>query len=190
MSDHAAAQTALDVAEEFDADILVSDVDLGSRPDGVELALILRRSSPQLPVVFLTNYPRAGVLPRGLDLDSVEVVSKDSLDNADDLVAIVDAVVRTERAARMRPDLEDSPPAAGLSSLTRSQLMLLRLMAEGLSNDEIARRTGRTTRAVERLVTRTFDSLGLSNSAGTNPRVRASTMYTRVFGHASPEDMP
>ena len=44
---------------EFDAidpDVLVTDIDLGERPNGVELATLLRAQAPYLGVVFLTNF--------------------------------------------------------------------------------------------------------------------------------------
>ncbi|MCG2802490.1 MAG: response regulator [Cellulomonas sp.] len=181
VSDHPDAASALAAAEDFDADVLVTDIDLGSRPDGTQLAVILRAAEPELVVVFLTNYPRAAA-QRGDPLPGATYLGKDALGSADDLVATIDAAVRTGYIDT--PDLDDSSPLAALS---RSQLEVLALIAEGHSNDEIARRTDRTTRAVERLVARTFDRLGLANHPSTSPRVLAAQLYTRTFGPRGPD---
>lgn len=181
VSDHADAARALAAAEDFDADVLVTDIDLGSRPDGTQLAAILRANQPDLVVVFLTNYPRAAA-QRGDPLPDATYLGKDALGSADELVAAIDAAVRTGHTDTPEPD-EGSP----LTGLSRGQLEVLALMAEGHSNDEIARRTGRTTRAVERLVARTFERLGLANQPSTNPRVLAVQLYTATFGPRRPD---
>lgn len=181
VSEHADAGAALEAARAFDPDILVTDIDLGSRPDGSELATILRRATPELPVVFLTNYPPAAA-PRGILMRDSTVISKDALDSTGQLVAAVDRAAR-----RGRTDGMTAPAEHELSALSRAQLHALALMADGHSNDEIARRTGRSTRAVERLVARTFDRLGLSGKPDTNPRVLAVNTYTRTFGHRRPD---
>ena len=60
---------------------------------------------------------------------------------------------------------------------------MLSLIAAGLSNAEIAARTDATVRAVERTVSRVFDTLGVSRVTAVNPRVVAANEYNRLFGH-------
>ena len=177
VSDHADAQSALQAADAFDPDVLVADIDLGSRPDGVELALVLRARLPQLAVMFLTNFPRAASAPRRATIPGAQFLSKDALESPRQLVEVVDAVARAERAAVV------SETAGALDSLSRAQLEVLAALAEGCSNEEIARRTGRTLRAVERLLSRTFERIGVNNRPELNPRVVAVNLYTRAFGH-------
>lgn len=181
VSDHADAAAALAAARAFDPDVVVTDIDLGSRPDGAELATILRRVAPALPIVFLTNYPPAAA-PRATVMRDATVIAKNAVDSTEQLIAAVDASARHGAAESAAP-----PPGNALSTLSRAQLGVLALMVEGHSNEEIARRTGRSTRAVERLVARTFDRLGLSARPNTNPRVLAVTLYTSTFGHRHPD---
>lgn len=177
VSAHPDAASALEVVETFDPDVLLTDIELGSRPDGVDLAVILRSGRPQLGVMFLTNYPQAASAPRHEAITGALFVSKDSLGDPEQLVDYVDAATRAES----RPT--GAAPSGELAVLSRAQLELLSLMSEGLSNDEIARRTSRTSRAVERMVSRTFDRLSISNRSEMNARVAAVNLYTRVFGH-------
>jgi DNA-binding NarL/FixJ family response regulator len=60
---------------------------------------------------------------------------------------------------------------------------MLRLMAAGLTNAEIAERRSSSLRAVERLITRTFEVLELNDDPVRNPRVTATNLYTRAFGY-------
>ncbi len=180
VSEHADAASALEVVDGFDPDVLVADIDLGSRPDGIELAVILRARLPQLGVMFLTNFPRAASAPRRAAVDGALYVPKDAVDSPQHLVHQVEAAVRAERAA---PDALAVDSAGALAALSRGQLEVLSALAEGCSNEEIARRTGRTLRAVERMLARTFERLGVNNHPESNPRVVAANLYTRAFGH-------
>jgi DNA-binding NarL/FixJ family response regulator len=78
----------------------------------------------------------------------------------------------------------DSP----IFSLTPTQLEILRAIAAGLTNNEIAQRRSSSLRGVEKMVARTFEALGLSDDAGTNPRVIATNMFTRTYGYPDRND--
>ncbi|MCL2533260.1 MAG: response regulator transcription factor [Nocardiaceae bacterium] len=178
--DRASAAAALADFDEVDPDALVTDIDLGARPNGMELATIVHARAPYCAVVFLTNYPRAGIAPgEGVPPGSV-FLDKVALESVDDLVAAVESAL-ADKPVPPGPARDDGPDAV-LERLTRTQLDVLRCIALGWSNAEIARRRGSSLRSVEKMVTRTFDALGVNHNPELNPRVAAAQLYVRRFG--------
>ena len=165
----------------FDPDVLVADIDLGERPNGVELATILRAQAPYLGVVFLTNYPAALAFERTITPPAgFAFVQKEQLGSVEQFVEAIESALND--AAEPRRDADASEDA--VARLTPSQMELLKMMAAGLTNQQIAERRGGTVRAVERHISRTFDALGLDDRNG-NPRVIATNLYTQRFGYVS-----
>ncbi|PTR25612.1 DNA-binding NarL/FixJ family response regulator [Rhodococcus sp. OK519] len=174
------AASALADLDEIDPDVLVTDIDLGARPNGMEMAMIVHARAPHCATVFLTNYPRAGIAPgEGVPVGSV-FLDKVSLESVEDLVAAVESAL-ADKPLPPGPTRDDNPDAV-LDRLTRTQLDVLRCIALGWSNAEIARRRGSSVRSVEKMVTRTFDALGVNHSPELNPRVAAAQLYVRRFG--------
>lgn len=163
---------------EMDPDVLLTDIDLGSRPSGVELAVMLAGLAPHLAVVFLSSFPAAVAAAGRQGPRGAVFVSKLDVTSAD---VVVDAI-----EAALSSTVPPAPPArqSPLTRLTKRQIDVLALVARGCSNEEIARERGTTTRAVERTVSRIFDRLDLGRTPGTNPRVRASALYLAEFGSA------
>lgn len=183
--DRPSASTALADLDEIDPDVLVTDIDLGSRPNGMEMATIVHARAPHCATVFLTNYPRAGIAPgEGVPVGSV-FLDKVALESVEQLVAAVEsALAEKPLPPRQAPD----GPDAALGHLTRTQLDVLRCIALGWSNAEIARRRESSLRSVEKMVTRTFDALGVNHNPDLNPRVAAAQLYVRRFGMPTETD--
>ena len=73
-----------------------------------------------------------------------------------------------------------------VTRLSATQLSVLKQIAEGWNNAEIAAQRGVTLRSAERLITRTFEALGVSNDDKRNARVVATRMYIRSHGVPEP----
>lgn len=170
---------ALALFDEFDPDVLVADVDLGSRPDGAELAEILRRRAPHLGVVFLSSYPRGSAGAVAFGIPGAVFVGKADLSAPEELL---DAVERALTSSADHPPAEDHAHRRGLAVLTRHQLEVLGMVSRGWSNEQIAEKSGASVRAVERSVSRIFDRLGLTGDRGINARVAAAAKYIGEFG--------
>lgn len=168
------AANAADAVRSFrdhDPDALVVDIELGEGPTGIDLITGLLPEHPHLGVVFLTRVPDArfiGAVPPPARR-TIAWLRKQDLADPSALVEAVDAVLRGDAGPELRNDLAADRPLAALS---RAQVELLRMIAEGLTNDEIARRRGTTVRAVEHLIRRTFAAVGLESEEH-NPRVSA-----------------
>ena len=169
-----------------DADVLVTDIDLPERPNGVELATILRAEDPGLAVVFITNFAAEAAFAGTVSPpEPYAFLQKSYLDSSALLIEVVESALTD--ASRPVQLTDDADP---FGRLTPIQMDVLRMMAAGLTNAEIANRRGTNQRAVERMIYRLFASLGIANDPAHNPRVVATNLYTQSFGYPRLEGGP
>ncbi|CAB4632116.1 unannotated protein [freshwater metagenome] len=170
-----------------DPDVCVVDIELGSGPNGFDFADYLGREAPDVGVVFLTNLPD----PRFADRDAKTVkqnqayLRKSQMVDSKELVGAVNAVLKEEQVDDFRHDRSSKRP---LASLSKRQLTVLKLVAEGLSNAQIAQARGTTVRAVEGMVSRIFQSLGVDSQSEGNARVEVTKLYLIASGAVAVEE--
>ena len=165
----------------FDPDVALVDIELGSGPNGIDLAEYIREQLPHVAIVLLTHLPdprflgeNSRSIPKG-----VSYVRKDSIAKRGALLAVVETAAGEHAKHVMRDDLDPDRPLAGLS---RSQIGVLRAIAMGYSNSEIAERRGTSIRAVEHLIGRTFQAVGIDSASSTNSRTTAALAYVTSAG--------
>jgi len=174
------AASAKKVSAGFDPDLAILDVDLGSGPDGFDLATSLRHSSPTLAILFLTNVaePRlAGKSIKSLPA-GYGYLLKSKLGDSRLLSAAIIGVARG--AGKQFRDHVDSDVA--LNKLSRSQLQVIQLLAMGKSNEEIAQIRNTTVRAVRLILVRAFKVMGIQEQGGPERRVQAAIQYLKATG--------
>ncbi|CAB4547793.1 MAG: response regulator [Actinobacteria bacterium] len=158
-----------------DPDAMLVDIELGPGPTGLDLAEVIARQRPDIGVVFLTNLPD----PRFTGKDSKAVlknqayIRKSAINSGSELIEAIEAVLKDKVTKDYRHDLASNRP---LAQLSQRQLSTLKLVAEGKTNQQIATLRGTSVRAVEAMLTRIFQALGLDPSSS-NPRVEAVAMY-------------
>ena len=169
------------IADDFDPDIAVLDIELGDGPTGIDLAHILRRTNPEIVLVFLTHIPEPRIV--GLDNKAIPTnaayLVKDRLADPGVLVQAIEAAVRDRVNNGFR---DDKTLEHKLSDASRSQLAVLQMIALGMSNQQIAKERGTTIRAVENLVKRAFETAGVDVENDANPRVTAAREYIKLAG--------
>lgn len=176
------AASAADAKRAFgrlDPDAAVLDIELGPGPNGFDLAEVMREQSPHMAIVFLTNLPDprfAARDPRGLPA-GVAYLRKSQLSDVATLIETLDDTMRGSVVPR-----HDLDPERPLAHLTRKQLEILRLIASGMTNGQIAAERGVTVKAVEDTVGRVCAALGLDASADLNLRVSAARRYLEITG--------
>ncbi|HEY0216348.1 MAG TPA: response regulator transcription factor [Cellulomonas sp.] len=155
-------------------DIAVVDVDLGDG-NGVALAVQLQRADPRLSVLLLSGHD---VMDLVLSVRSqvARPWSYLSKRTSLDRTTLVRAIVATARGqVVLDPALmRRSRPAddSRLAALTESQMAVLRLVAEGFSNQAVADLLGLSPRSVENHLVSIYKQLGVG-SGDSNPRVTA-----------------
>ncbi len=172
------AREAMHQARGLAMDCVLVDLHLGTGPTGIDVAHALRRDHPDLGVVFLTSYSDPRLLAtEQLDLPagSVYLVKNDVHSTGQLRQAIDVACGLVARPKSMR---------AGTVPLTDMQVEMLRLVAAGLTNAEIARRRVVTERAVETALTRILRRLEIEPADGENHRVLLTQAYYSMIGGA------
>ena len=169
------AAGARKIADDFDPDVALLDIELGSGPTGIDLALVLRKNMPEIALVFLTHIPE----PRVVGVDNRKIpknaayLAKDRITDPKMLSQAIDAALRGRAGREFRDDKRDYP----LAELSRSQLAVLQMVALGMSNTEIAKERDTTVRAVENLFKRAIESAGIEVGPGEHGRVLAVRKY-------------
>jgi DNA-binding NarL/FixJ family response regulator len=173
----ASATEALQAFKGFDPDALVTDIDLGQGPSGLDLVVAMAKMAPYLAVVILSNY---SITPdyRHDTLGRAAYLRKQELTDSSILVGALEGVLHDQPEG----DRSADGVQARLAALTSSQVQVLRMIAEGLSNEEIARRRATSVKSVEHMVTRIIMALGLKPDPAVNMRVSAARVYIEEAG--------
>ena len=175
VSTAANAADAKRVLKISDPDAMVVDIELGPGPNGLDLAQVAARQYPSIGIVFLTNLPD----PRFTGANGKSVAKhhaylrKSVIHSGTELIDVIEAVLRDRGTKDYRHDLASNRP---LAQLSQRQLATLQLVSEGKTNAQIAAIRGTTVRAVESMLSRIFDAMGI-NPESSNPRVEAVTKF-------------
>jgi DNA-binding NarL/FixJ family response regulator len=177
------ADEALVIQELHDPDVLVTDLDLGPGPNGIDIAIALRNRNPQIGVIILTSFsdprlsdPRTAPLPKGAMYFTKSKVSDTSI--------LLSAVLQ----AKHRPLMSASTRRPEQSGLTETQIEILRFVSEGQTTASIAKERNVSEKSVEAALSRIYGILGLERSHELNPRVQLTRAYFRLSGKKLPNE--
>jgi len=173
------AAEARSIADDFDPDVALLDIELGNGPSGIDLSMVLRKTNPEIALVFLTHIPE----PRVVGIDN-KAIPRNAAYLVKDRVAepgMVKSAIEAALRDRVGREFRDDKKTHQLSEVSRSQLEVLKLVALGRSNTEIAESRGTTVRAVENLVKRALEAAGINSGEG-NTRVVAAREFIKVAG--------
>jgi len=175
--------SAVEAAKTTDFDVLVTDLDLGNEqaPNGIVVANVLRRTKPDIGIVLLTSYADPRLVGAKLNQvpDRTEYIRKQSVRDIDALRAAI------RRAAYAHTDVMTPLPEV---ELTDGQIETMRLVAQGLTNGEIARQRVVSERTVEKSIQRIAQVLGSTGDSTTNTRVLLVRAYFELAGGKGAQD--
>ena len=179
VSTAASAADAKRLIKVVNPDAVVLDIGLGPGPDGFDLAENLRKLTPDIAIVFLTSMPD----PRFAGRDDKAVypnaayLNKHLLSDSNTLVQALEAVLTERGVTGFRHHESADRP---LVTLSKTQIQVLQLVAQGNTNQQIADIRKRSLAATESAITRTLEALGIDTRAEQNVRVAAAMRYVGV----------
>jgi two-component system nitrate/nitrite response regulator NarL len=184
VDDASTAAAGVKLAEAGSPALAVLDLDLGSGPNGIDVAHALRKRLPAIALLMLSSYqdPRLMGAYRELPIGTI-YLSKRSVSNEEFLAGAIRTALEAPCAERHRVD--GLRTRTGGRSLSDNQVEVMRLVAEGCSNAEIARRRTLTEPAVAKAVARLAKQLDLHAGPAENLRVLIAQAYFDLVGQAT-----
>jgi DNA-binding NarL/FixJ family response regulator len=162
--------TALALTEQLAPDIVLLDIQMPEL-DGVQVAHRLRSVAPQAKIVALTAFDNEEYVVSAMQAGVYAYLLKShSDDTIADTIRRVHAGERLLQSARVAPVAEPvddlaQPNLQNETGLTRQDLLVLKLIARGATNEEIAHETHWSDRTVKREIEQIMTKLGARNRA-------------------------
>lgn len=170
------ARDAMLAVREHAVDCAVIDLNLGPGPSGLDLAYGLREHDPAIAILLLTSYRDTRLLsgdrrplPRG-----AHSAVKDDVRSTTQLREAIDIAMGEVAKPTGRTGTR--------LALTDTQMEILRMVADGLTNAEIAQRRGVSERSVQTALSRILTNLQIEPMPGVNPRVQLVKVYHSLGG--------
>jgi DNA-binding NarL/FixJ family response regulator len=176
------AEKAIALARQTKPNVMVMDIELGSKMDGIDAALAIKRENPEIGIVILSAHddPRyVTSLPLGESTGWAYLLKQ----TVRDLSTVVKAIEGCARGmVVMDPAvMAKLHPRKGskVYRLTSRQQDVLRLLAEGFNNATIARKLALTERSVESYINVIYQHLELTKGSEINMRVKAALAFLK-----------
>lgn len=173
-------ESALKLARETKPDVILTDIELPGKMDGIEAALRVKRERPDVGVVILSIHTGPRYIT-SLPLDNSRGWAYLLKQTVPDLTTVVRAIEGSKAGMLvidpamikfLRPR-EGSP----LTKLTQKQQEVLELIAEGYNNTAIAEELKLSEKSVETYINVIYRELGLTNEQDIHARVKATLFY-------------
>ncbi len=165
---------ALTLVKSFSPELIITDLDLGPGPTGIDLLNKVDKEFPEIKLAVLTAHTSPNLVDirfKGLP-SRVQYIVKADLHASNSFENILKNAF--EQTTTITTSKSIPPDAIYLSA---TQADLLKLIAQGLSNQAIADKRGTTLRAVEALINRTYQALKLNENDSLNLRVEAVKLW-------------
>ena len=173
-------ETAIILAKEVIPDVVLMDIELAGKIDGIEAAIQIKKESPQTGIVILSSHSDRRYVT-SLPLESSRGWAYLLKKTVSDLESVVRAIEGTKAGMvvldpavvmGLRPK-----QGSNLARLTPRQQEVLELLAQGYSNASIARRLTLSEKSVETYINAIYQELHLSNEPDIHARVKATISY-------------
>ena len=173
-------ETAVRLAREASPDVVLMDIELSGKMDGIEAALRIKEERPQTGVVILSVHSDRRYVT-SLPLEDTQGWAYLLKQTVPDLTTLVRAI----EGSKMGLVVLDPAMVRGLrprqgsavARLTPRQQEVLELIAQGYNNAAIADRLRLSGKSVETYINAIYQELHLSSEPDIHARVRATLAY-------------
>ncbi len=163
-------QEACRLAGLVQPDVVVMDINMPVL-DGVQATRHISETSPRIGVIILTMYRQDQYVFEAIKAGARAYLLKDA--DSDELLrairavaageALLDSGIALKMIEEFRRLQSDPVGADGITQLTERELDILRLVAQGLDNNEIGDRLGLSEKTVRNRLTVIFEKLHVNN---------------------------
>jgi DNA-binding NarL/FixJ family response regulator len=177
----ATAADARRAIKSVDPDAVVLDIDLGPGPNGLDIGEALLAHSADIAVVYLTSLSDVRFVDESVRTINPRAayLNKTRINDNNVLVEALESVLQDKGVTAYRHDKDADRPLADLSL---TQIQILKLIAEGMTNQQIADVRKRSLSATEGTISRAFQALGVEPSMDGNARVLAARKFLTQSG--------
>jgi len=183
VSESSSVGFAIKTARLIRPDVAILDLDLGTGPTGIDLAIGLRMSLPKIGIVLLTTFEDPRLLRPSLPelpLGSIYLI-KSKIGEIEVLQKAVTKSI-TNMNSKDKQNVSSRNKSTEMPELTDVQIETMRLIAQGLSNASIAKHRKISEKSVEQAISRLAAILNFTNSKETNRRVLITNYYHKMTG--------
>lgn len=170
---------AIVAATEASPNVAILDLDLGEGPTGIDLAHRLRKLNPIIGVIILSTYtePRLiGTNQRPLPENTMYIVKQ----SISDTKVLLDAITNSVKSDFDPINAASLPPSTPISGIKDTQIEIMRLVATGISNAQIAEMLVMKEASVEKAIARLIKQLDIKATNRQNQRVLIAQEYYRL----------
>jgi DNA-binding NarL/FixJ family response regulator len=172
------ASIAMQKFRSFKPDVSLIDIELRQGPTGVDVSHAMRKLNSNVGIVFLTSLAD----PRLVDSRLPELpegsiyLRKNSVKNLSEVIEALNLAISGDLKA-IKSKTEDD-----FLDLSKAQFEIIRLIAQGHSNQEISKIRVTTVKSTENAISRLAKKLGITNSTNASQRVLLARKYTELTG--------
>ena len=183
VSESSSVGFAIKTARLIRPDVAILDLDLGTGPTGIDLAIGLRMSLPKIGIVLLTTFEDSRLLRPSLPEMPIGSIylTKSKVGEIEVLQKAVTKSI-TNMNSKDKQNVSSRNKSTEMPELTDVQIETMRLIAQGLSNASIAKHRKISEKSVEQAISRLAAILNFTNSKETNQRVLITNYYHKMTG--------
>ncbi len=175
------AMEAMRLFRTFKPQVVVTDIDLGAGPTGLDIATAISKISPTTGIVFVSSIEDVRTIRPNLP---AAPATSQYLNKADvsNVQILIEVIRNAFEAALTGPTskAKDESPEMSKEPFTDLQMELMRLISSGMSNVAIAAARFTTVKSTENAISRLAKKLGIPTDDKSNQRVLIAKYFFKL----------